>query len=573
MNTLSKVCIALLVFSFTTVAVAEGWSIPSLDVDITVNTDGSITVRETIVADFTKEAHHGIYRHIPVRYQNPAGIRLNLRLQVISVTNGEGESWWYSRSRKGDSVYLKIGDKSRIFSDRQVYVIEYRVQRGLGFFDDHDELYWNAIGDGWPVTIKSGICTVHLPEQIDSAGISIAGYTGPFGSRNKECTSEITADGAIVFKTTKPLRSGEGMTVLVGWPPGIVQEPGLGQEILWFISDNWPLFVPVVTVIALSCLWLAYGRDPRGRGTVVVQYEPPEGVTPLEAGTIIDEKLDARDITANIVQLAIKGYMRIEQYGKSSDDLRFIKCRDFENDRSLEEHEKSILREIFTLGPKTTLTALRNSFGSAAVSIKKKVSASLVKDGYFSHNPASIRGYYLFAGFVIAGAGVFVGSFTESFLHTLAFFVTGALVILVGRVMPRKTRKGARAVEHMRGLEEFIRRAEKDSIQQAERQMVFEKLLPFAMVIGVDSELVAAFSDVYEENPAWFSGFRGGTFTPSSFSSSIRSANRSIFSTVSSATRTTSFGSGISGFSSGGGGGGGGGFSGGGGGGGGGGGW
>ena len=112
MKTLFKVCIALLVFSFTTVAVAEGWSIPSLDVDVTVNTDGSITVRETIVADFTKEAHHGIYRHIPVRYQNPAGIRLNLRLQVISVTNGEGKSWWYSRSRKGDSVYLKIGDKS-----------------------------------------------------------------------------------------------------------------------------------------------------------------------------------------------------------------------------------------------------------------------------------------------------------------------------------------------------------------------------------------------------------------------------------------------------------------------------
>ncbi|MFH1549319.1 MAG: DUF2207 domain-containing protein, partial [Planctomycetota bacterium] len=500
-----------------------------------------------------------------------AGIRLNLRLQVISVTNGEGESWWYSRSRKGDSVYLKIGDKNRMFSDTQVYVIEYRVQRGVGFFDDHDELYWNAIGDGWPVTIKSGICTVHLPEQIDSAGISIAGYTGPFGSRNRECTGEITADGAIVFKTTKPLRSGEGMTVLVGWPPGIVQEPGTGQKLLWFAADNWPLFVPFAAVIVLLLLWLAYGRDPRGRGTVVVQYEPPEGVTPLEAGAIIDEKLDARDITASIVQLAIKGYLRIEQYGLSVDFIRFVKLRDFEGDRSLAEHEIFILRKIFESGPSVKMLDLPRTFALSVRALRKKTYRDLVKNGYFSRNPASIRASYLAAGIVVAVAGLFVEAFTGSALHVLAFAVAGVLVLLSGRLMPRKTRKGVKVVEHIRGLEEFILRAEKESIQEAEKQMVFEKLLPYAMVVGVDLQLSAAFSDVYEKYPSWYSGYRQGTQGVSFSTFTIRSTSRGILSGVSSATRTTSFGSGISGFSSGGGGGGG--FSGGGGGGGGGGGW
>ena len=567
MRTFCKFNVALAILFFTASAAAERWSIPRLDVDITVNADSSITVRETIVADFTREAHHGIYRHIPVRYRNPVGLWFNARIHVVSITDDKNKPWWYKRSRQGDCLFLKIGDRKRTFRDKRVFVITYVVERGVGFFDDHDELYWNAVGDQWPVTIKSAKCTVHLPKGVAREDIDYRAFTGPFRSLNRECSSEIKPDGTIVFTSTKPLRSGEGMTVLVGWPKGVVEKPGLAQKTWWLLSDNWPLFVPIIAAVVLLLLWLKYGRDPRGRGTVMVQYEPPAGVTALEAGTIIDEKLDARDITANIVQLAINGYMQIRQDGSSPDDIVFEKGRDFEGDTSLKSHEKIILRKIFEKGDSTTLASLKNEFGKAVMDLKKKVYKNLVKSGYFAHNPASVRAGFFVPAFIIALVGFFVGATTESFLHMLAFFVTGAMVFLVGRFMPRKTRKGVLVVEHLRGLEEFIRRAEKDSIQESERRMMFEKLLPYAMMLGIDSELVEKFGDVYRENPAWFAGAPGAAFSPVLFAASMRSTNQSMLSTVSSVTRTTSFGSGTSGFSSGGG------FSGGGGGGGGGGGW
>ncbi|MBI2614619.1 MAG: DUF2207 domain-containing protein, partial [Gemmatimonadetes bacterium] len=188
-------------------------------------------------------------------------------------------------------------------------VLRYRAANGLRFFEDHDELYWNITGDEWDVPIEAASARIELPPG--ATGVRAIAFNGPYGATARDAA--VTVSGTTIeVVMSKPLGFREGLTAAVGWDKGLVAEPTRTEQAAGFMASNWPLAIPVVVFLGMFGLWYRVGRDPAGL-PVTVQYEPPGGLTPAEAGTLIDESVDMRDITATIVHLAVGGYLKIEE--------------------------------------------------------------------------------------------------------------------------------------------------------------------------------------------------------------------------------------------------------------------
>jgi len=382
----------LTIFSFihteTVNAYGYDWDITSFNTDITAHKDGSMLIKETIVADYSREKHHGIYRTIPVVYGDATYHKLKLRYKVLSVKDENGKNWWYETSRSGDYLKIKAGDKNTYQTKPTTFVITYEIQRAISFqFDDHDEIYWNATGDEWEVPINNATATIHFPQEISEKDIRTTCFTGNYGSSEKACESQIDKN-TVHFKSTRPLNEYEGLTIVTGFPKNIIQKPDLIQNIIWFLEDNWAYLLPVLTFIILFYIWYTRGRDPRtNRDTIMPHYKAPKDISPAEAGTIIDETVDMHDISAAIINLAVKGYIKIIEKKKknwigSSSTYTFEKLKNVENDSSLHKHEKIILDTIFGSAKIKKLEDLKYKFYKKLPNIKQEI----YKDPNLSRN-------------------------------------------------------------------------------------------------------------------------------------------------------------------------------------------
>ena len=182
----------------------------------------------------------------------------------------------------------------------------------MKFFEDHDELYWNVTGDEWDVPVANASAQILLPPGV--TGVRTNEFTGGYGSRAQNAALK-ASENTVEVSMVRPLAFHEGLTVVVGWDKGFVKEPGTSELINQFLASNWPIFFPVPVFLLMFWLWSARGRDPRV-GPVAVQYTPPEGLSPAESGTLVDEMAAMRDITATIVDLAVRGYIVIEETEK-----------------------------------------------------------------------------------------------------------------------------------------------------------------------------------------------------------------------------------------------------------------
>ncbi|HID05989.1 MAG TPA: DUF2207 domain-containing protein, partial [Armatimonadetes bacterium] len=326
------------------------WQINDFTVDIRVHSDSHITVTERITVDFGYERRHGIYRVIPYKYQRSAdmllgkgGMRLsyNLRIKVRSVTDALGNGRPYRVRRWGGNINIRIGHPKRYVSGVQVYVITYDVWRALNKFPDHVELYWNATGNEWSAYIYSATARVRLPlavNPLNTQTVAATFYTGPYGSRTRLGTMHRTSE-YIVFKTSN-LPPQSGLTIVVGFPANAVVFPSRARELLWMLQDNWrwlmPFMLPLIALGMMLTLWYAYGRDPLRHLPIMVQYEPPEGLSPAEVGTLIDESADVSDIVATVVDLAVRGYLKIRELPSAKflffteRDYEFVLLKDYE---------------------------------------------------------------------------------------------------------------------------------------------------------------------------------------------------------------------------------------------------
>src|SRR3989344_4605905 len=301
--------------------------INSFDAVIKIREDAAIEVSERIEYDFGSAQKHGIFRDIPIKYQARGG-NFALRISDISVTDGNGAPYQFTTSYPGNNIKIKIGDPNVEITSRHIYTINYTIKRAINYFDDHDELYWNITGNEWPVTIGSATAKIILPQKIASADIQADCFAGPFGSAEK-CNSISKGLGqtdSVSFNENQ-LAVNNGLTIVVGFPKGIVIKPSNFEVVLETAKDNWIIGLPILTFIACFYLWYTRGRDPNGRGIIIAQYDPPDNLTPAEVGTIADEHAQNKDITAEIIYLATLGYLKIRQIEEQG---LIFKSKDFE---------------------------------------------------------------------------------------------------------------------------------------------------------------------------------------------------------------------------------------------------
>ena len=521
-------------------------------------------VVETIQYAFGPGSHHGIFRDIPISYPTEFGNK-SVTLSNISVTNASTTPYPYTVSNLGRLLEVKIGDPNTLVSGKKTYIISYTIARAYGYFEAYDELYWNITGSEWKVSIFAGSTTIILPHKINVALLKASCYQGTYGSM-QPCLSifgATTTTALVGFATKQPLAVGEGLTVALSFPKEVVRQPTKLENFLQFLYDNPILALPVLVLGLMCALWYTRGRDPSGRGTIVPEYEAPEGLTPLELSTVLHQKAKTNDISSEIVYLATLGYIKITRLEEKG---LLMTHTDYQLDRLKSNEGLSILdRYLFVglFGSKETvkLSDLKNVFYEKVPGIIESASQSVVTKGYFKKNPTSVRTWYFYVGGFAALLFFYLIPYGDLTV-TAAGGLSGIIIILFGLIMPRVTKKGAIMREQIKGLKMYMEVAEKDRIDfhnaPQKSPEIFEKLLPFAMILGVEKAWAKQFEGIYNQSPSWYSDPLHSGFRPVLFASDIRSFSTGAASTLASAPSGGS-GSGGGGFSGGGFGGGGGG--------------
>ena len=567
--------LAILALLFSAVggaAQSKAWRVSDFKDTITVEKDGTAFVNESITLKFVGE-WHGIHRTIPIEYPGPDGTNYELFIRVTSVTDGSGGKLKYDSSTAHGSRDLKIYIPGAVDATRTVE-ITYIVRNGTRFFDSHDEFYWNVTGNDWPVPIEHASAIVRFPSAA-AGSLRAQAFTGVYGSTRTDASA--TVDGAEArFETNNSLPMRGGMTIDVYIPKDILSAPGAITKFFWFVGGNPILFFPFAMLAGMFALWWTKGRDPDAGMSVAPMYEPPPGISPAEAGTLLDDSIHPRDITSTIVDLAVRGYIKIEEtadkgllFTHKDYVFHLLKPREQWN-ADLTPHERVMLENVFAGGADVRLSSLKNRFYTAVPIIRQDIMAALKSKGIYLLDPESANGYSIGAAVAIAGFFALL-----QYLGLANFFSSAPLLILCGavsaliwwlfaRVMTCKTIKGARTHIAVLGFQEFMNRVDGERLKLMP-PTTFEKFLPYAMALGVEHHWAQAFAGIIKDPPSWYvspGGYSTGMlFNPILFSSSMHGMATDMHQTFVSAPRASSSGSGFGGS---GGFGGGGGFSGGG---------
>jgi hypothetical protein len=387
--------------------------IRSFDVTLRVEESGWLDVREEIQVRFTG-SWNGIFRLIPVEYRTPQGFSYRLYLGDVAVTGPGGVPYEFDSSRERHYKRLRIRVPDAEDATRSV-VIRYRVPNALRFWDDYDELYWNVTGDEWEIPIQAASAMVLLPQGARNA--RTASWTGGYGSAEEAASVADTGDG-FFFEARRTLSYREGLTIAVAWDPGAVRRPGPWARALLFLRANWLLVFPFLSLAVMWRLWAQRGRDP-ARMSISPQYEPPEGLTPAEAGTLLDNRLEMVDVTAALVHLAVRGYLRIEETDRegllarltSQTDYLLVPTRPGSAWRDLREHEREILHGVFgssgaELPVPVPLSSLEREFYVHLPEVRSGVFRELLRRGYYSSRPDRTLQKWMGAASVVLALGV-----------------------------------------------------------------------------------------------------------------------------------------------------------------------
>ncbi len=555
-------------------------------VDMELRQDGSMGVIERINVKFTIP-RRGIFRVIPVDYPTGKGMTRRAIIDVIDVRDSADRVQTTKIERIGPNLSIRIGDESVVYPSGTIktYIIRYEAVGMMNWFTDeidwdpYAELYWNVIGNEWDTSIEKASFRVTFPEVPSANHVRMRAFGGAYGDRSSITVrgfgsvaaapplftslklTQSTAEGARL----EPLPAYNGLTIVINMPADLIQRP---TGWLWFklvILPNIGFLIPVFVLVAMFLLWAIYGRDPHG-GPVVVQYDPPDGMTASEAGAMIDENVDQRDVSAGIISLAVKGCLDVE-FG-AEEGLIFkrrpviLRTKDKPDDVKLTPFEQRLLSRIKKGGSTVTEDDLKKHVATDMATLHSKLYESLVKRGYYRKSPSAVRGGWAFGGVIVVIAIAFIVANISPFINTfpsiLGAVLGCALVIAFSKVMPRRTMQGAKIVKQVHGFEEFIRRAERKELEWQSKvdpsAALFERFLPYAMAFDLTREWTNAFSSILTEPPSWYHHPGGiSSFNSTTFSHDLDFVGKSLATSAGTPPRSSGGSGGSSGFSSGGG--------------------
>ncbi len=358
--------------------------------NITIGQDGTLSVVEKISVNAQGgEIQRGIFRDFPTTYIDATGRRVRVGFDVSRVTR-DGRDEPYALEGIGNGTRVRIGDAD-VFLDYgiHVYTIAYTTTRQIGFFEDHDELYWNVTGNGWNFTIDVADATVRLPGgDIQSFEF----YTGEEGARGQDATAERIANNAVRYRTTRALRPYEGLTIVATFPKGIVIPPTAEEQMQEFLNDNAASGVALIGLAVLFAyyfyVWMKVGRDP-ARGVIIPLFAPPKGFSPATTRFVHRMGYDRKAFAAAIISMAVKGYLTISEDGRKYTLTRLSKSEDLAD---LSKGERAIAHALFSGGNEIELDNKNHAKVSKAITALQEKLRSEEEGVYFVTNR---RWFYL----------------------------------------------------------------------------------------------------------------------------------------------------------------------------------
>lgn len=523
------------VFCVFVPAIALAIDIPSFDVRATVNPDRSATIVENIAYDFGSEEHHGIYRDVLVAYRDSDGNKHRVNISDISVTGPANEPYTYSFFNQGDAVRIKIGDPDAFVTGVVQYTISYTAHDVVSFFDGYDEFYWNATGLGWAVPIRETRATIVVPgtSEMQTCFIGSSGSTEPCAT----ITPMHEGRNETYFTAGRTLAPGEGLTVALRIRKGLVAAPSM-TDTLWSKAVYAAVLVPLIALIVMIRLWLTRGRDPRGRGTIIPEYDAPKGMSVAMMSEVLSGRVSAASISSTIIALAVRGYVKIIREEEktlgifTSTGYRFEKVRDA--DGALSPDEAIVHAALFKNGDSVSSkdTATGTALVSALADVQKDIGERVVSEGLYVSNPSTVIAVYVVVGIAIGIIGAIMGTVLESLVVVISGVAAGIIVVGFGVFMPARTPQGAVVREQILGLKDYLQVAEKNRLDfhnaPEKSPELFEKLLPYAMVLGVSAAWAKEFEGIYTKAPAWYEGGSYPVFTPVVFASDMDAMSSAV---------------------------------------------
>jgi len=495
-------------------------------------------------------------------------------------------------STEGGTTRIRIGDPDiDTVTGRHTYTIRYTVRGALNAFDDHDELYWNAVGEGWDVPIAAASAAVTGPAPA-------TGYTcfaGPAGSRLPCESARPGMSGprasSVVF-SHRGLGPREALSVVLAYPPGSVAGTAPILEERRDLATAFTVTPATAGAAgALGLLGIAgaallawrVGRDRRyagqvpglgpapgqdgpeervplsGQGPVAVEFAPPPGLRPGQVGTLVDERAHAVDVTATIVDLAVRGHLHIAEVPRTGrwGPQDWLLSRRSDGDPAFLPYERRLFEALFRGRDEVLLSDLKGTFASELGAVQGALYADVVRQGWFRASPRATRAmaYSLavLAVFAAIGVTVLLALFTRVALVGVGLVVAALAVLAVAGRMPARTGRGTAMLARVRGFEQYLSVAEAEQIRFEEREQVFSRYLPYAMVFGIAERWADAFRGLAVQRAdgtsglSWYTGMPGWHL--GYFGASIGSFSTTTTGTLASTPAST----GSSGFSSGGG--------------------
>ncbi|MCU1428211.1 MAG: hypothetical protein JWL83_2211, partial [Actinomycetia bacterium] len=502
-------------------------------VDLTIQRDGLLHVVETIDYDFGPVPHHGIIRDVPIQVHYDSKFDRRFPIRVVSVNGSAGTPIQFRASTKGAWTSIKIGDPNRTITGVHTYRIAYDVRGAMTAFRDHDELFWNTLGSRWTVSRNNASVVVRAPARITR----VLCYSGPVQSQN--ACDRAGARGAVARFADTAVYPGEELSVVVGLPRGTIQptpRPILHER--WALDRAFSVTPATAgtTVGALALLLLLagtvmwrVGRDRRYAGSAVdvafgsadgadqrvrpfedrdspVEFTPPDNLRPGQIGTLIDECANPLDVTATIVDLAVRGYLVIEEIPKQGwfgkPDWKLLRKKDGDG---LLEYERVLFDALFSGRTEVTLSDLRQTFADDLHRVEEKLYDDVVNQGWFFGRPNYVRGVWTAIGVLVVvlglGATILAAAFTHWGLVPIPLFITGVVLVAGAHNMPRRTAKGHGTLRRVFGFREFIDQSEKERARFAEQKNLFSEYLPYAIVFGCVHKWAKAFEGLADQAP------------------------------------------------------------------------
>lgn len=538
-----------------------------------------LSVQEQVTARFPDyDQNHGIIRAIPKTYKDHP-----IKTNVISVADSAGNELPYKESSQNDNVILRIGDADEYVQGIQTYVISYEMQDVTSAQENGDEFYWDVNGNQWSQPFNNVTARVHLDSSIaDAMRNQKLCFTGEFGDTNQNCAvTEVEKNNSVVVtvEANGQLEPGQTLSFVLGFDKGTFAS---------YQKDWWPIIVLIasLSIPPLLCLaimirqWRKFGRDPKGKGTIVPEYLPPKDLSLVESELVLHERYSPKSISAQILDLAVRGNIKILEEKKNRailGDKTFYKLQFIKMPESKQTDSKKVIKMLFGDSPKknkkVNLEDLKHKLATSAAKIGKEATLRLTKRRYFKIKPSTAKTPYIIIGSLLAVIG-FVGVIFAVPL-VIGIGIAGLVILTFSPFMPARTQKGVFTKEYLFGLKDYMELAEADRIKvlqgpkgkllqkidvndKTQLIKLYEKLLPFAVLFGIEKDWAGQFADLYEDQPDWYHGT--GAFNAVILSSAI--SDFSSYTTGGFSSSSSSSGSGFSGgggFAGGGGGGGGGG--------------